>query len=118
MSRSFFEEYIDRVEAYQQTEAYQKAMCKRQLWPEPLFGEAKQWHGMRKFRLRRLEKVNIQALLIAAGQNIKRLLNQKEQPKPLNPAVSRVLDVPVALVDAVSHCFLSFGSRFSCQVPV
>jgi len=29
---------------------------------------------MRKFRLRRLEKVNIEALLIASGQNVKRLL--------------------------------------------
>lgn len=29
---------------------------------------------MRRFRLRRLEKVNAEALLIAAGQNVKRLL--------------------------------------------
>jgi hypothetical protein len=27
-----------------------------------LFAEAKDWHGMRRFRLRRLEKVNIEAL--------------------------------------------------------
>ncbi len=39
-----------------------------------MFGEAKEWHGMRRFRLRRLEKVNIEALLIASGQNVKRLL--------------------------------------------
>ena len=44
------------------------------MWVEPLFGEAKDWHGARRFRLRRLEKVNPEALLIAAGQNIKRLL--------------------------------------------
>ncbi len=37
-------------------------------------GEAKDWHGMRRFRLRRLEKVSIEALLIASGQNVKRLL--------------------------------------------
>lgn len=41
---------------------------------EPLFAEAKDWHGMRRFRLRTLEKVNIEALMIAAGQNVKRLL--------------------------------------------
>jgi hypothetical protein len=41
---------------------------------EPLFGEAKEWHGMRRFGLRRLEKVNIEALLIASGRNVKRLL--------------------------------------------
>jgi hypothetical protein len=39
-----------------------------------LFGEAKDWHGLRRFRLRRLEKVNAEALLVAAGQNVKRLL--------------------------------------------
>jgi hypothetical protein len=41
---------------------------------EPLFAEAKDWHGMRRFRLWRLRKVNIEALLIASGQNVKRLL--------------------------------------------
>lgn len=44
------------------------------VWPEPLFAEAKQWHGLRQFRLRGLEKVNFQGLLIAAGQNLKRWL--------------------------------------------
>ncbi len=44
------------------------------MWVEPLFGEAKDWHGPRRFRLRGLEKVNAEALLIAAGQNVKRLL--------------------------------------------
>ena len=40
-----------------------------------LFAEAKEWHGLRRFRLRGLEKVNGEALLIAAGQNLKRLLS-------------------------------------------
>jgi transposase len=75
--RSFFQEYLDLAVAYQETEAYQKAMRKRKLWPEPLFGEAKQWHGLDKFRLRRLRKVNMEALTTAAGQNIKRLLSHK-----------------------------------------
>jgi transposase len=72
--RSFEEEYLERLRDYQDTEPYRKALRKRQVWVEPLFGEAKDWHGSRRFRLRRLEKVNIEALLIAAGQNIKRLL--------------------------------------------
>jgi hypothetical protein len=41
----------------------------------PLFAEAKGWHGIRRFRLRRLKKVNIEALRIAPGENIKRLLD-------------------------------------------
>ena len=39
-----------------------------------MFAEAKDWHGMREFRLRRLERVNIEALMIAAGKHVKRLL--------------------------------------------
>jgi hypothetical protein len=72
--RSFEEEYLERVRGYQDTEPYCKALRKRLVWVKPLFGEAKDWHGARRFRLRRLEKVNTEALLIAAGQNIKRLL--------------------------------------------
>ena len=72
--RSFEEEYLERVRGYQDTEPYRKALRKRQVWVEPLFGEAKDWHGARRFQLRRLEKVNAEALLIGAGQNIKRLL--------------------------------------------
>ena len=43
-------------------------------WVEPLFAEAKTWHGLRRLRLRGLENANIQGLLIATGQNVKRLL--------------------------------------------
>jgi len=70
-------EYRDRVRAYHETAAYEKAMAKRKVWVEPLFGEAKDWHGLRRFRLRRLWKVNIEALLIATGQNLKRLLRKQ-----------------------------------------
>ena len=69
--RSFGQDYIERVRSYQSTAAYQKAVRKRQVWAEPLFAEGKQWHQMRHFRLWR---VNTEAFLIAAGQNLKRLL--------------------------------------------
>jgi hypothetical protein len=49
-------------------------MRKRALWTEPLFGEAKQFHQLRRFRLRRLLKVNIEGVMVAAGQNLKRLI--------------------------------------------
>jgi hypothetical protein len=44
------------------------------VWVEPLFAEAKQWHGLGRFRLRGLANVNIEALLVATGQNLKRWL--------------------------------------------
>jgi hypothetical protein len=50
--RSFHQEHIDKVKAYHQIEAYQKAMRKRGVWVEPLFGEAKEFHRLRRFHLR------------------------------------------------------------------
>jgi transposase len=73
--RNYDEDYMDRVRSYADRAAYHKALRKRSVWVEPLFGEAKDWHGLRRFRLRRLWRVNIEALLIAAGQNLKRLLS-------------------------------------------
>jgi hypothetical protein len=74
--RSFDEEYLERIRAYHTTPLYQKAMRKRSVWVEPLFAEGKDWHGMRRFRLRRLWRVNCEALMRAAGQNLKRLLKK------------------------------------------
>ena len=76
-TRSFDEAYLDRVRGYHETDAYRKAMRKRSAWVEPLFGEAKDWHGLQRFRLRGLWKVNAEALLIAAGQNLKRILRKR-----------------------------------------
>jgi hypothetical protein len=77
LCRSVDEACLDRVRAYQPTQAYKKALRKRQVWVEPLFAEAKDWHGMRRFRLRRLWRVNSEALMIAAGLNLKRLLKKR-----------------------------------------
>ncbi len=75
--RSFHASYLERVRNYHQTHAYQKAMRKRKVWVEPLFAEAKDWHGLRRFRLRLLWRVNCEALRIATGQNLKRLLKKR-----------------------------------------
>jgi transposase len=79
--RSFFQEELDRAEEYKQTEAYQNAIRKRSVWVEPLFGEAKQFHRLERFRLRGLEKVNIEGLMVAAGQNIKRFRTYAVEPR-------------------------------------
>jgi Transposase DDE domain len=79
------------VQAHQSTAAYKQALRKRQVWVEPLFAEAKDWHGLRRFRLRRLWRVNCEALLTAAGQNLKRLLAQHgwgRRPKPSGAALA------------------------------
>ena len=65
------------MRGYQEMEPYAKALRKRQVWVEPLFAEGKQWHGLRRFRLHGLTKVDNAALLIATGQNLKRLLSAR-----------------------------------------
>jgi hypothetical protein len=74
IQRSLYEHYLEKVRSYHTTEAYKKAIRKRQVWVEPMFAEAKEWHGLRRLRLRGLINANIQGLLIAAGQNLKRFL--------------------------------------------
>jgi hypothetical protein len=77
------EDYYDRVRGYRGSAAYEDALGKRKVWVEPLFAEAKRWHGMGRFRLRTLGRVNSEALLVAAGQNLKRLLAVDDgRPKP------------------------------------
>lgn len=100
--RLFFQEYIDRVREYRETTAYQKALRKRMVWVEPLFGEAKQWHQRVRFRLRGLRKVNTEGLLTAAGQNLKRLL--KSNPSRTAPAAPQAV--------ASQFPFLFFLVRF------
>jgi len=97
LRRSFDERYVERVRRYHQTEPCKKALRKRQVWIEPLFAEAKAWHGLKRFRLRTLERVNAEALLIAAGQNLKRLL-AFSAPRPKAPAQAAALRPPAPVV--------------------
>ena len=94
LCRSVDEESLERVRAYQPTEPYQKALRKRSVWVEPLFAEGKDWHGMRRLRLRELKRVNCEALLRAAGQNLKRLLKKRggrHRPEPTEALLASFL---------------------------
>ena len=104
LCRSVDETCLERVRAYQQTEAYKKALRKRQVWVEPLFAEGKDWHGMRRFRLRRLWRVNCEALILAAGQNLKRLLKKRGWGRHPFP------------VEALCAFFLAFWRLMSCPL--
>src|SRR5207248_6239514 len=107
IQRSFFIDAIERVKGYHATEAYKKAMRKRQVWVEPLFGEAKDWHGLRRFRLRGLWKVNCEALLTAAGQNLKRWLRSTGRRRPQGPvgSIRRFLLYRLFRVSSFAHLF-------------
>jgi len=93
LCRSVDEEVLDRVRGYHETEAYKKAYRKRTVWVEPLFAEGKDWHGMRRFRLRRLWRVNCEALMREAGQNLKRLLKKRGWGR--RPCPAEALQAPL-----------------------
>ena len=98
--RHFDEAYLDRVRGYRLTHPYRKALRKRKVWVEPLFAEAKDRHGMRRFRLRGLEKVNAEALLIAAGQNLKRLVAFEGRPPERKAQAAAFLRPPMGVSSA------------------
>jgi transposase len=124
LRRGPFEGYLDRVRSYAGTHSYEKALRKRKVWIEPLFGEAKDWHGMRRFRLRRLKKVNIEALLIASGQNVKRLLTfgghgpkKLAQTTALRPPATSSEETSCAQKHVARRCRLSTSPFFNSLVP-
>ncbi len=101
--RPFHAELLERVKASYQRQAFQKAMRKRSVWVEPLFAEAKQWHGLTQFRLRGLHNVNMHGLLVASGQNLKRYLAAKGWGRrsgptgSLNSLTRPAIDLPISV---------------------
>ena len=85
IDRSMHAELLERVRGYDGTPPFEKAMRQRRVWVEPLFAEAKQWRGLRRFRLRGVHNVNIEGVLIAAGQNLKRYLAKQGWGKQWGP---------------------------------
>jgi hypothetical protein len=75
-----------------------------------LFAETKDRHGMRRFQPRKLERVNIEALLIASGQNAKRLLafggrkpKKLAQAAALRPPTATGFEIGRVLRAAIGH---------------
>lgn len=89
LERHVDEAHREQARLLQRTAEYRRAMRKRGVWVEPLFGEAKDWHGLRRFRLRGLWKVSCEGLLVAAGQNLKRWLRAAGWGRRGGPAVPR-----------------------------
>jgi hypothetical protein len=101
--RSFHAASLERVRGYHSTAAYAQAMRKRKVWPEPLFAEAKQWHGLRQFRWRGLQRVNMEGLLVAAGQNLKRWLSATGWGRRRGPAGSLMTVTPTSALPIPPH---------------
>jgi hypothetical protein len=92
-----------------------------QVWVEPLFAEAKEWHGLYRFRLRRLWRVNIEALLIGAGQNLKLLLSKKgwgRRPLPTGAAMTSKTGQIVLIWIIVPLVLDMFDFPTHCAAPI
>lgn len=63
-----------RLRADSRTESFKKLYRSRAPVIEGIFGEAKEWHGLRRAWRRGLSKMRVQCLLIAAVINLKRLM--------------------------------------------
>lgn len=109
--RSFFQSYLDRVKAYRDLPAYRRALHKRHVLLESLFGEAKVLHGLRRFRLRGLHKVNMEGLMVASGQNLKRLLRHDRGARPAVGALAALTDLSIRLWRRFSGNFSRFSRR-------
>ena len=81
---------LDFALAYLKTEKAKTSIKQRKTYPETIFGEAKNYHGLTRAICRGLDKVTIQALLTSAVQNIKRLI--KHHYTPITSLVSFVLE--------------------------
>jgi hypothetical protein len=65
---------LARLRADSTTVSFQRLYRSRAPAIEGVFGEAKQWHGLRRAWRRGLRKMRVQSLLIAAAINFKRLI--------------------------------------------
>jgi hypothetical protein len=91
---------LNRVKAYTETGAAKETFRRRKCQVEPAFGEIKTSRGMRQATLRGNWKVQVQALLVFAAYNIKRLVKGTARPRDARQAI----DIPnCSLVSLVSR---------------
>jgi transposase len=70
-----YQSAINRAKEINETKLYRRLMSQRKHLIESLFGEAKEFHGLRRARFRGIKNVEFQVVWTATIQNIKRLLN-------------------------------------------
>src|SRR5690606_3737242 len=71
VQHSIYQDEYERLEKRLKTSAGKRAMFLRKTGPEPIFGEAKLYHGMRKFMTKGINKAQKNSLMIATVQNLK-----------------------------------------------
>jgi len=108
VKRLLYQDDWDKAREITLTPKYLKQIKRRKYMIEPIFGEAKEMHGLRRALYRGIKRVKIQVLWTATILNIKRLI--KEQNKRLREAAT--LD---EIIKSLSSIF-RFGNLFGLRV--
>ncbi|MCK4998687.1 MAG: transposase, partial [Anaerohalosphaera sp.] len=91
IQRSIYKEYIDWSDRCLTTHERKRLMTRRKYKAEGSFADAANNHGFKRSRFRGLEKTKIQNLLIAAIQNLRKLMrhvSSKPAGQTCNPAAN------------------------------
>ncbi|MGQ7279998.1 transposase [Brevibacillus thermoruber] len=76
ISRHIWADYLDEVENLRHTEVNKRLYARRKETIERVFADLKEKHGLRWTTLRGLKKVTMQAMLVFACMNLKKLANR------------------------------------------
>lgn len=100
---SLYEDDLVAARELQGTAAAKRAARERRICSERSFGEAKDWHGLRRAQRRGLTNNHVQALLTATAMNLKRYVQ----------AQTRVFPAAAALRAVIAPCFTPSELAFS-----
>ena len=87
VSYHIYEDSINQARHLNQTRAYRISQRMRKRIEE-LFGEAKEWMGLRRAKFRRRKFIREQVLMTATAQNIKRMVTLLSRRGPAKQALA------------------------------
>jgi len=97
VSFQIYEDAIKKAMQLNKTKEYRISQRKRKLIEE-LFGEAKEYMGLRVAKFRRMKFVKEQVLMTATAQNIKRMVKVLSRRGPLKEAMAGINTVYLLLI--------------------
>lgn len=102
--------YAERAQAACRSGIGKRLLKKRQTCMEGLFGQAKNWHGLKRAHWRGLWKMQIQSLLTAMVLNVKKLLLAVTRRKVKSCLLAK--DFGIFLLNKIIASFTNYQHRF------
>jgi len=100
-----------RLRADSKTESFKKLYRSRAPVIEGIFGEAKEWHGLRRAWRRGMSRMRIQCLLIAAVINLKRLATYSMPWNLLFTLNDAIIDAIVIVWSGLQNLWMDIARR-------